>query len=73
MRVFLFAFFSRALTKLNLRENSIGDEGAVAIADALRVNGGLKRIDLRFNNLGDEGKGAIWDAVSGRVGFELRM
>ena len=54
--VFFFLRFSAGLTKLNLRENSIGDEGAVAIADALRVNAVLKNIDLSDNNLGDEGR-----------------
>ena len=56
-----------------LTKNNIGDEGAAALASALRVNAVLKSIDLRFNRLGDEGKGAIRDAVSGRVGFELKM
>ena len=55
----------RALTKLVLFRKSIGDEGAKALASALRVNEVLKSINLKYNNLGDEGKGAIRDAVSG--------
>ena len=50
--VFFFLRFSAGLTKLNLRENSIGDEGAVAIADALRVNGVLTDLNLSGNNIG---------------------
>ena len=61
------------LTELWLYENDIGDEGAMALASALRVNGVLKSINLEYNNLGDEGEKAIRDAVSGRVGFELKM
>jgi len=61
------------LKSLNLWDNSIGDEGAKALASALRVNEVLQSINLEYNNLGDEGKGAIRDAVSGRVGFKLEM
>ena len=61
------------LTNLVLRHNNIGDEGAKALAAALRVNEVLTSIDLRNNSLGDEGKGVIREAVSGRVGFELEM
>ena len=60
------------LTHLDLSLNHFHDEGAAAIAEALRGNEVLKSINLEYNKLGDEGKGAIWDAVSGRVGFELR-
>ena len=60
------------LTTLNLRGNGFGDEGAKALAAALRVNEVLKTLQLGGNNnLGDEGAKAIRDAVSGREGFKL--
>ena len=61
------------MTELWLGANKIGDEGAAALASALRVNGVLTHLDLESNNLGEEGKGAIRDAVSGREGFKLEM
>ena len=61
------------LTNLVLWENNIGDEGAKALAAALRVNEVLTSIDLRRTNLGDKGKKAIQDAVSGREGFKLEL
>ena len=64
---------SGVLKSLDVCYNKIGDEGAKALASALRVNGVLKNIDLSYNNLGDEGEKAIHDAVSGREGFELEM
>jgi hypothetical protein len=38
-------------------------EGITAIADALRVNGGLTSVKLRGNKLGEEGWGAIFAAI----------
>jgi len=61
------------LTNLSLYGNGIGEEGAKALASALRVNGVLTILNLCDNDLGDEGEGVIRDAVSGRVGFELEM
>ena len=57
---------------MRLDENRIGDEGATALASALRVNAVLTTLDLNFS-IGDEGKKAIQDAVSGREGFKLMM
>ena len=53
-----------------LWNNNIGDEGAKALAAALRVNGVLKTLIINF---GGEGERVIRDAVSGREGFELEM
>ena len=62
------------LKNLYMGYNDIGDEGAAAIAEALRGNEVLTTLNLRYNdNLGDEGEKAIHDAVSGREGFELEM
>jgi len=38
-------------------------EGITAIADALRVNGGLTKVSLAENRLGEEGTKAICDAL----------
>ena len=38
-------------------------EGITAIADALRVNGGLTKISLSHNELGEEGTKAICEAL----------
>jgi Ran GTPase-activating protein (RanGAP) involved in mRNA processing and transport len=40
---------------LNLHETRICDDGAKAIADALKVNHGLKTLDVSFNNIYDDG------------------
>ncbi|EOD04289.1 hypothetical protein EMIHUDRAFT_259668 [Emiliania huxleyi CCMP1516] len=51
------------LKTLYLTANEIGDEGAVAIADALRVNEVPTKLNLCFNDgQGDEGKRVIRDA-----------
>ena len=59
------------MTKLNLLNNSIGPEGAIAIAEALKVNPVLTTLKLYNNNLGDAGEKAVRDAVKDRSGFEL--
>ena len=63
----------RVLTELKLWNNSIGPEGAKAIAEALKVNPVLTKLDLRVNNLGEAGKQAVRDAVKDRSGFELDL
>ena len=45
--------------------NSIGVDGAEAIAEALKVNPVLTKLDLEFNDLGNAGKKAVRDAVKG--------
>jgi len=39
--------------------NNIGDQGASAIADALKVNGALTMLQLGANNIGDAGKSTL--------------
>jgi hypothetical protein len=43
------------LTSLDLSENNIGDEGAMALAQ----NTTLTSLNLERNNIGDEGKRAL--------------
>ena len=44
--------------------NNIGDEGAMAIACALRFNSSLQELYLKHNNIGDEGATAIAEALT---------
>ncbi|KOO27685.1 hypothetical protein Ctob_014594 [Chrysochromulina tobinii] len=46
-----------------LLNNKIGNEGAKAIAEALKVNAVLTSVDLRVNSIGDEGAKAIAEAL----------
>ena len=61
------------LTTLRLDSNKIGAEGAIAIAEALKVNAVLTKLWLGNNNMGDAGKQAVQDAVKDRSGFELEL
>ena len=61
------------LTELSLRENSIGGDGAKAIAEALKVNAVLTKLKLGANGLGDAGEKAVREAVKDRSGFELGL
>jgi hypothetical protein len=66
--------FNRVLTELRLNGNEIGDVGAKAIAEALKVNAVLTKLDIRINlNMGDAGKEAVRDAVKDRSGFVLEL
>ena len=44
-----------SLTRLHLSNNQIGDEGARALADALRTNTSLTELYLQANQIGKEG------------------
>jgi NLR family CARD domain-containing protein 3 len=68
------AVVTGGLTSLNLRFNQLCGldyfgkgtytaEGITAIADALRVNGGLTALDLSSNELKDEGVSAVCEAI----------
>ena len=55
--------FNRVLTELKLWGNNIGPEGAIAIAEALKVNAVLTSVNLRANSIGDDGAKAIAEAL----------
>ena len=57
------------LESLILDRNKIGDAGAAAVADALRVNGALTELALRGNQIGEDAKSKLRKAVQGRSGF----
>ena len=73
LTVALKGVFNRVVTTLGLGKNNIGDEGAMVIAEALKVNAVLTKFYLVNNNLGDAGKKAVRDAVKDRSGFELEL
>ena len=60
---------------LFLDGNKIGDAGAAAIADALRVNGVLtalnQALNLHGNKIGEDSKSKLRQAVQGRSDFVL--
>jgi hypothetical protein len=51
------------VTDIDLHLNDIGDEGASALADALKVNTSVKTINLGCNRIGNEGAAALADAL----------
>jgi len=54
---------TKAVTKLNLSRNNIGDESAKAISEALRTNTTLTKLDLYKNKIGVEGVKAIGEML----------
>ncbi|KAF9308059.1 hypothetical protein BGZ91_007991 [Linnemannia elongata] len=51
------------LTTLNLDENSIGDNGAQALAEALKTNSTLTTLELQNNSIGYNGVQALAEAL----------
>ena len=49
--------------QLNLYRNEIGNEGAAAIGDALKVNGSLTSLNVGYNMIPDDGATAIAEAL----------
>jgi hypothetical protein len=54
---------SRTLVTFDLRENSVGDLGAVKLAEGLRVCRMLALLNLSNNNIGDEGAASLADGL----------
>lgn len=48
-----------SLTMLSLNNNAIGNDGAIAIAHALKFNSTLQRLHLRDNSIGPAGSSVI--------------
>ncbi|XP_044178511.1 protein NLRC3-like isoform X2 [Acropora millepora] len=61
--LFLALRVNTSLTSLDLRYNSIGDEGASSLSEALRVNTSLTSLDLRYNSIDDEGASSLSEAL----------
>ncbi|KAF9177643.1 hypothetical protein BGZ51_008505 [Haplosporangium sp. Z 767] len=51
------------LTTLNLKDNSIGDDGALALSEVLKINSTLTTLDLRGNSIGNNGARALSEAL----------
>ena len=60
---------NRTLKKVCLHQNRIGDPGAAALAQALRVNTTLTYLELRGNPIEEEGAAALVEAL--RVNYAL--
>ena len=54
---------NKSLTELNLYGNSIGDAGAVALVEALKVNKSLTRLYLNSNSISSAGAGKLRTAA----------
>ena len=50
-------------TKNSLQSNQVGDEGAIFIAEALKINQSLKQLNLSRSNIGAIGVAAISEAL----------
>jgi len=60
------------LRKLNLFGSGFGDEGAVGLAEALRVNTSLTHLDVRQCGFGDEGACALAGSVGENAQLGVR-
>jgi len=54
---------NQSITHLDLRNNKIGPECGVPIAEMLRENGCLTHLDLSWNDLGPDGGKAVLDGI----------
>ena len=62
------------LAALNVGYNSIGPDGAKAVAALCSVSGSLTKLDARLNGgMGADGKAALRKAVEGRSDFDLLL
>ena len=61
------------LKVLKLVANSIGDEGAMAIADSIKCCSSLHWLDLSLNRIGDEGAAALVSSLDSRSNFKLHL
>ncbi|KAG0011239.1 hypothetical protein BGZ81_002292 [Podila clonocystis] len=48
-----------SLTRLDLDQNSIGDQGTLALSEALKANSTSTTLNLRYNSIGDNGVQAL--------------
>jgi len=51
------------MTALVLEDNRIADAGALALAEAIKLNIGLRQLDLTLNHIGEVGTAAIKEAL----------
>lgn len=51
------------IERLVLSHNSIGDAGAIALAEALKTNASITQVTLHHNSIGDAGAAALADAI----------
>ncbi|CAK0901702.1 unnamed protein product [Prorocentrum cordatum] len=58
------------LELLRLDDNSLGDDNAKALAEALKANTALQRIKLSKNHIGDEGAKALAEALKANTALQ---
>jgi len=63
----LYTGVPQRLKRLVLGGNPIGDEGAVALAEALANSTVLENLTLRMTNIGQRGQAALLGALGGKV------
>ena len=56
----------------SLYNNQIGDQGATAIAEAMKVNGALTELFLQGNGIGDQGATTIAEALKFNGALKLQ-
>lgn len=59
------------LRRLNLSQNYVEDEGAKALAAALKAHDNLEDVNLSGNSIGDDGIGALADALKGKRSLKV--
>ena len=59
------------MRSLNLNDNYVGEEGALALAEALAKNTAIRELQLKGNEMGDKGVKAICDAM--KVGEDAQV
>ena len=57
-------FRNKAITELDVSNQSLNIEGALVISHYLEKNGTLSLLDLSCNSLGDDGVTAIIESIS---------
>jgi len=61
-----------SVTEVHLNSNKkIGDEGAKALAEALKVNATVKALSLQFCGIGDDGAAALAEALRSNTSLKL--
>ncbi|KAF9945675.1 hypothetical protein BGZ72_001106, partial [Mortierella alpina] len=58
-----YMVYARTLMTLELPDNSIGNEGVKALAEALKTNSTLTTLDLGHNSIGDDGVKTLAEAL----------
>lgn len=61
---------STNVRSINLRSNSLQNEGALAFAEMLNRNATLQSVNLSFNSIGDDGASALGKSLAGNTALQ---